>query len=244
MLNKLNETYMVLCAEHGVNLHICTTDAPNISRYKIAGENEHFTLSVNANVPAYLGYKKVLAWGVREVLLPRLTLKTERLILRRFTENDKENCLPFLSNKQDCYMDCCRNFMIKDEDYYQRVALFIERETQYAVTLKESGELIGTIHIFPDTARAVDTMEIGYCIAHEHQRKGYATEMLTAILQLLQNDLLVDTISAGTLPENNASICLLERLGFQAEGIRHHAVWHETLDQPVDLQYFYHDKER
>ncbi len=27
------------------------------------------------------------------------------------------------------------------------------------------------------------------------------------------------------------------------EGIRHHAAWHEKLDRPADLLYFYRDRE-
>ncbi len=242
MYIELNKKYTDLCAEYGVIVQIYSVTKPDVPRYKINEENGIFTLEVNANAPSYLGYEKYLAWAVRDVLLPRLVLETEHLLLRRFADADIENCLTLLSNEEDCYLDCCRCFKEKDEDYYQRVALFIQRETQYAVVLKSDASLIGTLNVFPDTARAVDAMEIGYSIAHAYQRKGYATEMLTAILDLLQEKLLVDTVSAGTLPENDASIGLLKKIGFQAEGIRHHAVWHEVPDKPVDMKYFYRDR--
>ena len=49
-------------------------------------------------------------------------------------------------------------------------------------------------------------------------------------------------VVAGVLPENIPSIKLLEKLGFCKEGIRHKALWHEGLDKPVDLVYYYLDR--
>ena len=56
-------------------------------------------------------------------------------------------------------------------------------------------------------------------------------------------EVMLDMVTAGILPENTASHGLLEKLGFRSEGIRHKAVWHEGLDKPVDLQYYYRDRE-
>ncbi len=242
MNNPINNKYIELCAQFGIDLDIHTVTALDSHRYKATEENGIWCLDICDNIPKHLKYEKVLVWGIRDVLLPRLVLETKNLLIRRFSEQDRENCLPLFSDSEDCYMDCCRCFSSKDDAYYERVELFIQRETQYAVTLKSSGDLIGIINVFPDEARAVDAMEIGYCVIREHQRKGYATEMLSAMLNLLQGELLVDVVSAGTLPENVASIALLKKIGFKAEGIRHHGTWHEGLDKPVDIQYFYHDR--
>ena len=111
------------------------------------------------------------------------------------------------------------------------------------VTLKENGEVIGTVNVFADDSRVVDAMEIGYSIAHAHQRKGYAFEALSALLDLLQNELYLEMVTAGALPENVASEKLLMKLGFCKEGLRHKAVWHEGLNKPVDLIYYYRDRQ-
>ncbi len=233
---NINQKYIALCAKHGVCVDILTTEEPQSS---IVEENGGILLKMPSNAPAHLGYEKVLSWRIRELLLPQLVLKTERLIIRRFASTDRDLCLPFLENREDAYMDCSRAFEEIDGDYRARVELFLQRKTQYAITLQKTGELIGTVYIFPDEARAVDAMEIGYRIAHRHQRMGYATEALIALLDLLLNGLCVDMISAGVLPENAASIGLLKKLGFQKEGLRHGAIWHETLDKAVALQYFF-----
>lgn len=218
---------------------ITDNDAPKLQTRE---ENGIYVMTLNtAKIPAseqeaYAGYH------VREYLLPKLRLETERLILRRYQPRDAEQCFAFLSNGQDAYMDCCKAFTAMDEAYYERVALFGQRETQYMITLKDSGEVIGTVNVFADDSRAVDAMEIGYSIAHAHQRKGYAFEALSALLDLLQKELCLEMVTAGILTENIASEKLLSKLGFCREGLRHKAVWHEGLEKPVDLIYYYRDR--
>ena len=165
-----------------------------------------------------------------------------RIILRRYQSEDAADCFDFMSNAEDCYMDCCKPFTEMNEEYAQRMELFRERETQYMIVLKEENKVIGTVNVFPDDSRAVDTREIGYSISSAYQRKGYAFEALSALIDLLQNELKFDLLVAGVLEENIASIRLLKKLGFDKEGMRRKAVWHEGLDKPVDLIYYYRDR--
>lgn len=220
------------------NVH--DADAP---KFEIREETGLTVLLLNtARIPAE-DYETHAAYHTGRILLPRLVLETERLILRRYRPEDATQCLGFLSNEQDAYMDCCKSFTTMDEAYYTRVSLFAQRETQYMVTLKDSGEVIGTVNVFPDDSRAVDAMEIGYSIAHKHQRKSYAFEALSALLDLLQGELRLELVTAGVLPENIVSERLLTKLGFCKEGLCRKAVWHEGLNRPVDLIYYYRDRE-
>lgn len=213
--------------------------APKVSAYELNGIS---ILKLNtANIPIS-EYQDCAGYHVGRILLPKLFLETERLVLRRYIPEDADKCYAFLSNEQDAYMDCCKAFNVRNEEYYDRVALFVERETQYMIVLKDSNEVIGTVNVFEDNSRAVDAVEIGYSIAHAHQRRGYAFEALSALLDLLQIGLYMNMVTAGVLPENIASEQLLLKLGFHREGLRHNAVWHEGLDKPVDLVYFYRDR--
>lgn len=63
------------------------------------------------------------------------------------------------------------------------------------------------------------------------------------MLGFLQTELMFDLVVAGVLPENVKSIGLLEKLGFQKEGMRRKAIWHEGIGKPVDLVYYYRDRE-
>lgn len=231
-----------ICNELDLSIQIETTTDPLFPKVSLKEDGETYTITVNTATLQKDDYNTWIGYNVRKILLPRLKLETDRLILRRYLPEDAKQCFSFLSNEEDAYMDCCKAFSAMDEEYYNRVALFGERETQYMIILKENSELIGTVNVFPDDSRAVDAMEIGYSVSHLHQRKGYATEALSALLHLLQDELYLDIVTAGILPENIASEKLLLKLGFHKEGVRHKAVWHEGLDKPVDLIYYYRDR--
>ena len=237
-----NTRFEKMAIQYGVSIIIKTVHDTECDRYSYSEENSIHIITLNAAKIQPSDYEIHAGYHVGKILLPRLRLETERLVLRRYQPADAARCFAFLSNEQDAYMDCCKAFTSMGEEYQERVALFGQRETQYMITLKESGEVIGTVNVFADDSRAVDAMEIGYSIAHAHQRKGYAFEALSALLDLLQNDLCLEMVTAGILPENVASENLLVKLGFHKEGLRHKAVWHEGLDRPVDLIYYYRDR--
>lgn len=241
---QTNERLESLCSRNGVSMKVHTTDDPDAPGVQTRVENGVHTVRLNTAKISAEEYDAYAGYHVGKVLLPKLVLETERLVLRRYREEDAEACFAFLSNEKDAYMDCCRAFATMDEEFYERVKLFGERETQYMITLKDSGEVIGTVNVFADDTRAVDAKEIGYGIAPAHQRKGYAFEALSALLDLLQKELCLEMVTAGILPENVASEKLLAKLGFCKEGLRHKAVWHEGLDKPVDLVYYYRDRDQ
>ena len=241
-IKQINEKYRTLLARFGINMQIFITDDPALPRQMVTEAPDGFTILLNPKkfLPG-ISYESYLAYNVRNILLPRLVLETERLILRRFRMEDAADCFAFLSDAAGAYWDCCKVFIRMDEEYTHRMELFTQRASQYVIVLKETGRIIGTVNVFDDDSRAVDAMEIGYSIAPAYQRKGYAYEALSALLTLLQKELKLELVTAGTLPGNIPSINLLSKLGFQSEGIRRKAVWHEGIDATVDLQYFYSD---
>ena len=238
-LLELHNRLEQLCAKNGTALQIEAIHDPEAPRQ----EPTDGVLRLNsARIPEG-NYEKYASYYVLENLMPRLRLETPRLILRRFRMEDASDCFAFLSDTEGAYMDCCQPFIEMNDAFRERIQLFVDRPGQYAIVLKASGKVIGTVNVFEDNSRAVDAMEIGYAVSPEYQRKGYAYEALHALLHLFQQELMLEMVTAGILPENTASIRLLEKLGFRAEGMRHKAVWHEGLDKPVDLQYFYRDRE-
>ena len=241
-MREMNERYISLCNRFFVPVRISMVNDPNAPTQEITDDNGVAVITLNIEKIDDDDYEMYLAYNIGKVLLPRLALETERLILRRYQSEDAADCFDFMSNAEDCYMDCCKPFTEMNEEYAQRMELFRERETQYMIVLKEENKVIGTVNVFPDDSRAVDTREIGYSISSAYQRKGYAFEVLSALIDLLQNELKFDLLVAGVLEENIASIRLLKKLGFDKEGMRRKAVWHEGLDKPVDLIYYYRDR--
>lgn len=61
-------------------------------------------------------------------------------------------------------------------------------------------------------------LEIGYIIAPAHQRKGYGSEAVGALIEHCTERLGVHRIEALIQPDNAASIALVKRLGFRCEG--------------------------
>lgn len=239
---KWNERYSALCHRYGTNVEIRTAPTPSAAPFTINNQGDTPIITLDPTQFSECSYESTLAYAVRRLLLPRLVLQTERLTLRRFQPQDATDCFAFLSDPEGCYFDCCKPFSERNAAYNEQMELFLNREGQYAVVLRESGTVIGTVRVFEDTTRAVEALELGYTISPAYQRHGYATEALAALLTLLQSELRVELILAGVLVENKSSIRLLEKLGFQKEGLRRKCIWHEGLNRPMDLIYYYKER--
>src|SRR4051812_4203538 len=87
----------------------------------------------------------------------------------------------------------------------------------YGVALDGAGPVLvgggGTIGLPQD-----GSVEIGYSVLPAHQRRGYALEMMTAVIGWIARDARVTEITAETDAGNVASIGLLGRLDFTQTG--------------------------
>jgi len=85
---------------------------------------------------------------------------------------------------------------------------------QLAVCLA-SGQLIGDIGVhFLDDYQ----IEIGYALAPEHQGRGYALEAVKGLIHYSFCTLKKHRVTASVDPKNDASIKLLDKIGFRKEG--------------------------
>ena len=89
---------------------------------------------------------------------------------------------------------------------------------RWILTLKEDGTPIGTCG-FHKWDQRNHHAEIGYDLGTAHWGKGYMTETLQAALLYGFEKMELNRIEAIVYPENTASLRLLERLGFQKEGL-------------------------
>ncbi len=95
---------------------------------------------------------------------------------------------------------------------------------QLAIRLNQSGALVGDIGIHflePESRQA----ELGFTIAPAHQRRGYATEAVTAVLGHLFGDLDKHRVIASVDPRNEPSMALLRRIGMRQEAHFRKSVW-------------------
>ena len=67
--------------------------------------------------------------------------------------------------------------------------------------------------------------QIGYTLGRAHQRQGYATEAVRAVLDLAFARLGLHRVSASVDADNHASLALLERLGLRREAHFKRSEW-------------------
>ena len=152
------------------------------------------------------------------------SFETERLLIRPFRENDAET-----------FFACCQNPNLgnnagwaphksikESREILQNV--FIGQEDIWAITLKDTRQLIGSIGIVPDPKRENPQVRmLGYWLDEAHWGKGYMTEAVQAVLNYGFNELQLSLITANCYPHNKRSQQVLERNGFICEGVLHQA---------------------
>ncbi len=97
---------------------------------------------------------------------------------------------------------------------------------------RADGRLLGGAGlVFETRCRA----EAGYVLARDAWGQGYATEALTATLDLAVSMSLV-RVSATCHPDNHASIRVLEKCGLECEGrLKRHTVFPNLSPDPLDV---------
>jgi ribosomal-protein-alanine N-acetyltransferase len=145
-----------------------------------------------------------------------IILETERLILRRFKEDDWKDLYEYLSKEEVVKYEPYEVF--NEEACKQEAINRSKQECFWAVCLKENNKLIGNIYFQQEEPKEFLTWEIGYVFNSAYWGEGYATESSKRILEYGFNNLNAHRIIAMCNPKNTASPKLLERLGMRREG--------------------------
>ncbi|WP_089282979.1 GNAT family N-acetyltransferase [Anaerovirgula multivorans] len=98
--------------------------------------------------------------------------------------------------------------------------LFKEKQAiRWGIYNKEFDWLIGTCGYNSGLKEETYIGEIGYELGSQYWRQGFMVEALTCIINYGFNTLNLNRIEAYVMLENQKSLKLLEKLGFQKEGI-------------------------
>ena len=117
----------------------------------------------------------------------RLTMETQRLILRPFNKNDAEDMFHAWANDPEVTKYLTWNPHESVETSKMIIAQWVEQYKKperliFAIALKENGKLIGCI----DVVGYLDgTPVIGYVLSRAHWGRGYMTEACRTLLTLL-----------------------------------------------------------
>ncbi|MDF2888608.1 MAG: GCN5-related N-acetyltransferase [Lacrimispora sp.] len=162
--------------------------------------------------------KEGLPWNITD---------TRRLLIREFMMSDADEIPKELDGGKDAALFCSREML---ESYTRQQYGFYEYGI-WALYHKDKKVIVGKSGLFNldigeneefySLIKKNDTpLELGYHIFTPYRRQGYAREACQAILTYAAASL-TDSIYARVLEENQASVSLLESLGFQIIGRTH-----------------------
>ena len=147
-------------------------------------------------------------------------LETNRLLLRKYEENDFAAVHSYGSSTENTtYMQFGPNTEAETRSYITQAIKDAENKNpskyRFAVILKQTNTLIGgcDIHINNDEG------EIGWIVHRNHQNKGYGTEMGQELLRYGFEELPLRRIVAHCDAENISSYRVMEKLNMRREGL-------------------------
>lgn len=163
------------------------------------------------------------------------TIKTERLVLRRFTVDDAD--LAFKNWESD---ERVTKFLSWDphKSPEETKKLFLEwcdayeNPTTYNWAIEYDGQPIGSISVVRISSNH-EYAELGYCMGFDFWGKGIMTEAVKGVIDFLFNEVGMNRIGICHAVENPASGKVAEKCGLTYEGIqreRFKSRWGEFLD--------------
>lgn len=156
-------------------------------------------------------------------------LETARLILRPLRADDFTAAHSWGSNPENT------RYMAWGPNSEQQTREFLARAKpgkDFAVTLKESGVVIGSCGIYPDEAN--DSAELGWILHKDYWKRGYGTELGGALVKYGFEDLKLRRIYSPCAAVNYGSYRVMERNGMRREGLFRKAFWARVDKEWID----------
>lgn len=110
-------------------------------------------------------------------------------------------------------------YTIKDGEDYIKNMLSSDNNQTFAFAISVDDQVIGSIGVFRQDNIHHRTAEIGYYIAEAYWGKGYASSAVKQVCQYVFHYTEIIRIFAEPFVYNMASCRVLEKAGFQLEGI-------------------------
>lgn len=152
------------------------------------------------------------------------TIETERLVLRAMTYDDAADVLAFAGDHDTAYWAGMEPL----EDLADARAMIdlgncIPDEPQYAITLKDSGKVIGVIEVYSHyDVWGRYCPKLGYLLSPDQTRHGYMSETVSAVCKdLFENDG-ADSIVCEIRKDNIPSRRVALKCGFMQNPYQRH----------------------
>lgn len=149
-------------------------------------------------------------------------LETERLRLREFNFDDSSFIIELLNTPGWLKFIGDRNVRTAEQakNYLEKGPFKSYKKFGYGLSMverKEDGEPIGMCGIL--NRDTLEFPDIGFAFLPQHNGKGYAFEIVTALLQYADEKIGLPVLAAIVAPDNSKSIALLEKTGFVFEKV-------------------------
>lgn len=177
---------------------------------------------LRSSVPGFLSSLQ------KQALIMDFIYETDRLILRVIkTEEAEKVCDWYKQNRFDFERyEPKRSINFYTTEFHQKL---IELEAEhilkgymlrlYAFPKNHPEQILGTVSLRDVTRGPYNKTEIGYKIDTKFRRNGVAFEMLQKAVEIAFYDMDLRRIEALCMPWNTPSLNLLEKLGFEQEGV-------------------------
>lgn len=157
-------------------------------------------------------------------------VETVRLYLREALDTDaafivallnEPGLVRYIGDRKVRTQDDARGYIAKLREHYQRHGFGL-----YTVVLKDSETPIGICGLLKRDA--LESPDIGFAFLSAYEGRGYAHEAASASLRHAADTLGITKVVAITMPDNQRSMRLLQRLGLKRDR-------EVELPQPGDL---------
>jgi RimJ/RimL family protein N-acetyltransferase len=148
-----------------------------------------------------------------------IILKTPRLTIRQFTEDDAGNLLDLNSDPEVMrYVTGGKptpREVISDKIIPFHLGAYerLDRLGTWAADSTATGEFLGWFHFRPGPGGDITNIDLGYRLRRAVWNKGYATEGSRALVRMGFTDLDVERVFALTMTVNTASRRVMEKCG-------------------------------
>ena len=151
-----------------------------------------------------------------------ILLETPRLWLRPLVNSDWPMYFELKTHAlvQQNVGDIQSDSLIR-QGFESRLPSWDKKKNQWlclVIVLKETEEVLGVTGFLPEW-EPYQQAEVGYMLHPSHHRKGYGAESLRAVVQFALEQCQFHKLKATVTEGNTASCYLLEKLGFQKEGL-------------------------
>lgn len=156
-------------------------------------------------------------------------LETDRLLLREWIEEDCYDLYEYAKSPKVGPMAGWVPHENLDKSK-EIVHMFIESNETWAICLKETGKVIGSIGLHPDKKRSYDSDQVkmlGYVLSEDYWGQGIMVEAGKEVLRFAFKEFNVEILSVYHFSSNPQSKRVIEKLGFTYEG---------TLRKAIKLQ--------